>query len=138
MARLSKINGGNKTASVVINGEQLNFTFNRAKYTPEYEQSFQAKLRGDTPGRALAVMMKDILIAWDVEDDSKDPIGWEDGQKTIPIQWPTLDLTVDNIFKSCSVDTIRAMVEEMSKVQTVKPTNSSPSNDTFEAMVDEG
>jgi hypothetical protein len=136
MARISKVNGQPRATFIVINGEKLNFTFDRSKYTPQYEETFQKALRGDSPGRALAKMMVDVLVSWDLEDDTQDPIGWEDAAKALPCQWPVAPLTVDSVYKMCSTDLLRQMAEAMSRLQGPNDDGGQPSADTFEPMVD--
>ena len=72
--RLSNLVKDIRTCQVVFGEEQANLTYRPSAYTPLLEDELQETMQENRPGNALAEMLANVLLSWEVLDDDGEEI----------------------------------------------------------------
>jgi len=72
--RIGKLSANTATVAVEIDGETLNVVYRPSGLTPETEDRLQEMVKEQRGGASLIVLLREILVSWDLLDDNDQPL----------------------------------------------------------------
>ena len=68
--RLSHVTQDRRTLPIPVSGETLTIVYRPSSLTPEQEDKLREQLADQRGGPALAALLAEMLVSWDLTDDS--------------------------------------------------------------------